>query len=252
MTDLHCHLLPGIDDGAKDVDMSLELLRQERNQGVTNIVFTSHFRPDHEDLHDFLKKRNKAFGTLMNAVQAEGSFNFSYKLGAEVYFSPTLAELDVESLCYTRSPYMLMEFSFTREPAFLDRVLFDLQTRGIRPIIAHVERYEWLRDRPDILHNLAASGIILQSNSSALLREGETERYIRKLIDYNMVKVLSSDAHHPERRPANLGSGLMYVSQNSGQERARELLQNGNRIFRGEEVIDNPPILPKRRFGKWV
>ncbi|MBR1704889.1 MAG: capsular biosynthesis protein, partial [Clostridia bacterium] len=67
MTDLHCHLLPGVDDGAKDVDMSLELLTQERNQGVTNIIFTSHFRPDREDLHAFLKKRNKAFGTLMDA-----------------------------------------------------------------------------------------------------------------------------------------------------------------------------------------
>ncbi|MBR1704593.1 MAG: capsular biosynthesis protein, partial [Clostridia bacterium] len=246
------HLLPGVDDGAKDVDMSLELLTQERTQGVTNIIFTSHFRPDREDLHAFLKKRNKAFGTLMDAVQSEGSFNFSYKLGAEVYFSPTLTELDVESLCFTRSPFLLLEFSFTREPAFLDRVLFDLQTRGVRPVIAHVERYEWLKDRPDILHSWVSSGIILQSNASALLKGGESERYISKLIDHNMVKVLSSDAHHPERRPANLGSGLMYVSQNLGQEKARELLQNGNRIFRGEDVIDNPPILPKRRFGKWV
>lgn len=252
MTDLHCHLLPGVDDGAKDVDMSLELLTQERNQGVTNIVFTSHFRPDHEDLHAFLKKRNRAFGTLMDAVQAEGSFNFSYKLGAEVYFSPTMAELDIAKLCYTRTPYLLMEFSFTREPAFLDRVLFDLQTKGIRPIIAHVERYTWLQDRPDLLYNWAASGIILQSNAGALLREGETAKNIQRLIDFNLVKVLSSDAHHPERRPADLGSGLMYVSQNIGQDKAKELLQNGNRIFRGEEVIDNPPTQPKRRFGKWV
>lgn len=252
MTDLHCHLLPGVDDGAKDVDMSLELLRQERNQGVTNIVFTSHFRPDSQDLHDFLKQRNRAFKTLMEALEEEEhSFNFSYKLGAEVYFSPTLTELDLEALCFTRSPYMLMEFSFTREPAFLEQVLFRLQTRGIRPIIAHVERYEWLKDRPDLLHKWASSGIILQANSGPLLRDGDTAKYLRKLIDCNMVKVLSSDAHHPERRPADLGSGLMYVSRNLGEERARELLQNGNRIFRGEDVIDHEPILPKRRFGKW-
>lgn len=252
MTDLHCHLLPGIDDGAKDIDMSKELLRQERNQGVTNIVFTSHFRPDHQDLHDFLKKRNQAFGSLMKSLEQQEGYNFSYKLGAEVYFSPTLTELDVESLCYTRTPYLLMEFSFTREPAFLERVLFDLQTRGIRPIIAHIERYSWLRDRPDILYNWASSGVIIQSNASPLLEEGETAKYISMLIDHNIVKVLSSDAHHPTRRPANLGSGLMYVSQNLGQDKARELLQNGNRIFRGEEVIDNPPIQPRRRFGKWV
>lgn len=252
MTDLHCHLLPGIDDGAKDIEMSLDLLRQERNQGVTNIVFTSHFRPDEENLHDFLKKRNRAFGSLMNTLEQRDGFNFSYKLGAEVYFSPTLAEMDVTPLCFTRSPYFLIEFSFTREPAFLDRVLFDLQTKGIRPIIAHIERYEWLKDRPDILYTWADSGIIIQSNAGPLLKEGETAKYISMLIEHNIVKVLSSDAHHPTRRPADLGSGLMYVAQNLGQDKAKDLLQNGNRIFRGEEVIDNPPTMPKRRFGKWV
>ncbi len=252
MTDLHCHLLPGIDDGAQDVEMSMELLRQERNQGVTNIVFTSHFYPEEKDLHTFLKQRNQAFGTLMKSLENQDGYTFSYKLGAEVYFSPRLVDMDVASLCFTRSPYLLMEFSFTREPAFLDRVMFDLQTKGIRPIIAHVERYEWLKDRPDILYSWANDGVILQSNAEPLLREGETARYISMLIEHNIVKVLSSDAHHPERRPANLGSGLMYVSQNLGQDKARELLQNGNRIFRGEEVIENTPTMPRRRFGKWV
>lgn len=253
MTDLHCHLLPGIDDGAKDVDMSLQLLRQERNQGVTNIVFTSHFRPEQTDLHDFLKQRNRAFGKLMEAVEAsDTTFDFNYKLGAEVYFSPSLTELEVEKLCFTRTPYLLLEFSFTREPAFLGDVLFRLQTRGIRPIIAHVERYAWLQDRPDLLYTWAESGILLQSNTSALLRDGETSKYIQKLIDWNLVKLLASDAHHPEKRPADLGSGLMFVSENMGTERARELLQNGNRVFRGEEVLDNPPIAPKRRLGHWV
>ncbi|MBR0363884.1 MAG: hypothetical protein IJH58_01895, partial [Clostridia bacterium] len=102
------------------------------------------------------------------------------------------------------------------------------------------------------LYTWANGGIIIQSNAGPLLREGETARYISMLIEHNIVKVLSSDAHHPTHRPADLGSGLMYVSQNLGQEKARELLQNGNRIFRGEDVIDNPPTMPKRRFGKWV
>lgn len=252
MTDLHCHLLPGIDDGAKDVDMSLQLLRQERNQGVTNIVFTSHYHPDQTELHTFLKRRNRAFGELMQAVEANGSFDFSYKLGAEVLYSPHLLDLELEQLCFTRTPYLLLEFSFTREPAFVDDVLFRMQTRGIRPIIAHVERYRWLEDRPERLYKWTESGILLQSNTTPLLRDGEHAKYISRLIDWNMVKLLSSDAHHPEKRPADLGSGLMYVSQRLGEERARELLQNGNRVFKGEEVLDHPPVFPKKRLGKWV
>lgn len=252
MTDLHCHLLPGIDDGAKDVDMALELLRQEQRQGVTNIVFTSHYRPDRTDLHDFLRRRNRAFGQLMEAVEQDGSFDFSYKLGAEVYFSPKLKELPVEKLCFTRTPYLLLEFSFTREPAFLDEILFDLRTRGIRPVIAHVERYAWLKERPELLYRWADSGILLQANASPLLANGDRSDYIRTLIECNQVKLLSSDAHHPEKRPANLGSGIVWVSKEMGNDRARELLQNGNRVFYGEEVIAHAPIMPKKRFGKWV
>ena len=253
MTDLHCHLLHGIDDGAKDVDMALELLRQERNQGSTNIVFTSHFRPDHIELHQFLKQRNRAFGELMKAVEEEGSpFDFSYKLGAEVYFTPTLTELDLRSLCFTRSPYLLLEFSFYREPAFVDEVLFDLRAKGIIPVIAHVERYTWLYEKPETLYRWVESGIVLQANAGPLVEGGDTADYIRRLIDWNMVKLLASDTHHPVHRPVNLGSGLMYISQEMGKERARELLQNGNRVFRGETVIDQPPIYPKKRFGRWV
>ncbi|MBR5754174.1 MAG: capsular biosynthesis protein [Clostridia bacterium] len=252
MTDLHCHILPGIDDGAKDVDMALDLLQQEQDQGVTNLVFTSHFYPDRSDFHEFLQKRHRAFGSLMEAVEQEGHFRFNYKLGAEVRFSPKLTELPVEKLCFTGTPYLLLEFPFSREPAFFDEVLFDLRTRGIRPIIAHIERYSWLKDRPDRLYSWVDSGLLLQANATPLLEGGEDGRSIKKLIDWNLVKVLSSDAHHPERRPANLGTGIIYVADTMGNERARELLQNGNRIFKGEEVIARAPIEPHKRLGKWV
>lgn len=252
MTDLHCHLLPGIDDGARDLNMSLALLRQEQAQGVTNLVFTSHFHPDEQDLHDFLKARNRAFGQLVKTLETRGPQPFAYKLGAEVYFSPMLSELDVSLLCFTRSPYLLIEFPFTREPAFIDRVLFDLMTRGVRPIIAHVERYEWLNERPEVLCDWANEGIVLQSNAGALLRDEKRARYIATLIDHNIVSVLSSDAHHPEHRPANLSAGYQAVADRLGEDTARELQENGNRIFRGEEILDRLPTMPKRRFGKWV
>lgn len=252
MTDLHCHLLPGIDDGAKDVDMALNLLAMEQEQGVDNIVFTSHFHPDDTELHEFLRRRNEAFGTLMEAAEAEGNFEFKYKLGAEVLFSPKLREIDVSKLTFTRTPYMLLEFSFTQKPALLDEVLYNLQSRGVRPVIAHVERYMWLRDHPDTFYDWAERGIILQSNAGPLLSGGSTGKFIEKLIGWNLVSVLSSDAHHPVKRPPNLGEGTMYVSQKLGKPCAHRLLNNGNRLFWGEEPLPADPQLPRKRFGKWV
>ena len=98
MTDLHCHILPGIDDGAKDVSVSLELLRKEYEDGVRNIAFTSHFNSERTTVEAFLEKRAAAYARLTEALKEE-PMDFRFKLGSEVYFSPKLCELDAKALC---------------------------------------------------------------------------------------------------------------------------------------------------------
>lgn len=98
MTDLHCHILPGIDDGAKDVSVSLELLHKEYEDGVRNIAFTSHFNSERTTVEAFLEKRAAAYARLTEALKEE-PMDFRFKLGSEVYFSPKLCELDAKALC---------------------------------------------------------------------------------------------------------------------------------------------------------
>ena len=120
MTDLHCHILPNIDDGAKDVSISLRLLEKEYADGVRNIAFTSHFNSEWTTPDAFLQKRAAAYETLTAALPTgPEAMQFRFKLGCEVYFSPKLCELDAKALCIGDTSYMLVEFPTTHKPHFI-------------------------------------------------------------------------------------------------------------------------------------
>ena len=144
MTDLHCHILPGIDDGAKDTAVSLELLRREYEDGVRNIAFTSHFNSERTTVEAFTAKRQAAFEQLTAALEGQ-PMQFDFKLGAEVFFSPGLCELDTRALCMGDTAYLLLEFPTTHKPHFIRQTLYQLQQQGIVPLIAHIERYPEVR-----------------------------------------------------------------------------------------------------------
>ena len=126
MTDLHCHILPGMDDGAKDTAVSLELLHREYEDGVRNIAFTSHFNSERTTVDAFTAKRQAAFEQLTAALEGQ-PMQFDFKLGAEVFFSPGLCELDTRALCMGDTAYLLLEFPTTHKPHFIRQTLYNLQ-----------------------------------------------------------------------------------------------------------------------------
>ena len=118
MTDLHCHILPNIDDGAKDVSISLRLLEKEYADGVRNIAFTSHFNSEWTTPDAFLQKRAAAYETLTAALPTgPEAMQFRFKLGCEVYFSPKLCELDAKALCIGDTSYNKIVVFIDRSPA---------------------------------------------------------------------------------------------------------------------------------------
>ena len=168
MTDLHCHILPGIDDGAKDTTVSLELLRREYEDGVRNIAFTSHFNSERTTVEAFTAKRQAAFEQLTAALEGQ-PMQFDFKLGAEVFFSPGLCELDTRALCMGDTAYLLLEFPTTHKPHFIRQTLYNLQQQGIVPLIAHIERYPYVLEDPTLLYDWVAAGAYAQINAGALL-----------------------------------------------------------------------------------
>lgn len=250
MTDLHCHILPGIDDGAKDVSVSLELLRREKQDGVNNIAFTSHFNSERTTIEAYTEKRARAFDTLCGALKNE-PMDFEFKLGAEVFFSPKLCDLDVGKLCMGDTSYMLIEFPTTHKPHFISQTLQDLQARGILPLIAHIERYPYVMNNPQLLYQWVAAGAYAQINAGALL-DAKTRKQLLKFISWGLVHVVSTDTHSPDKRPPKMREAIDILEKKLGPEAAQEIVRNGDELFHDQELDSSQPHNPKKVLGLWV
>lgn len=245
MTDLHCHILPGIDDGAKDVSVSLELLRKEYEDGVRNIAFTSHFNSERTTVEAFLEKRAAAYARLTEALKEE-PMDFRFKLGSEVYFSPKLCELDAKALCMGDTAYMLMEFPTTHKPHFIKQTLYALQEQGILPLIAHIERYPYVLDDPTLLYEWVAAGAYAQINAGALLQDAKLRKKLCKFISWGLVHVLSTDTHSPDKRPPRMAEGIQMLQKALGTEIADRIVRNGDELFDDQELDIISPHQPKK------
>lgn len=238
MTDLHTHILPGMDDGPKDIPAALALLEQEYAQGVRNVALTSHYHCEAEDLDAFLARRERAFSALSEAAPRD----MTLKRGCEVFFSPALLSLDVRKLCLEGTSSLLLELPILQKPAFLNEVLLGLTSRGITPLIAHAERYLYVQRDPRLLTEWIDLGARIQVNA------GSDAAFIRKLLRWGLVHVMASDAHHASHRPADLRSGLNKLSE----EDAARLKQNAELFFTGQSVPTGEVRTPKRVLGFWI
>ena len=247
LVELHCHILPGIDDGARDLDMSMSLIRREVSDGVVGVVFTPHFHYERITVEKFVELRKAAFRQVAAAVRTEG-LRVAGKLGAEVYYSTALPSLDLSKLAFADTSYILIEFPTTIQPPGIDETLFAIRAQGYTPILAHVERYPFVTEDPTLLYNWVNAGCLAQINATGLIREGHTSRWLHKLLDWNLVHLLSSDCHHPEKRPPNLREGFAHLPPAV----ARRLQKNAIEVYLGNEFRVPDPTEPKYRFGHWV
>lgn len=178
LVDLHCHLLPGIDDGAKDIGMTLALLRQELADGAAGLVFTPHFYYERTTLEEFAAKRKAALRQTAEAVRREG-LPLAAKAGAEVYYTPVLPTLDLSQLCFAGTRYLLIELPTTFHPSGIEDTLYAVQQQGYTPILAHVERYPYVTEDPTLLYRWVAAGALAQVNAAGLIRGGHTAKLLQ-------------------------------------------------------------------------
>lgn len=227
MTDLHTHILPGMDDGARDVKTSLEMLRMEREQGVDRVIFTPHFYREQEDVFSFLARRRQALSRLEKAIEQlsvrERGALPRWELGAEVAWMPNLADREeLKSLCLGQSNYFLLELPFTPWGDQIISQLYDLLSRGeYIPVIAHLDRY-WDRQRHDQIAELLRLGVPIQLSASTLLKFFSRRKALR-MIQQGQVHLLASDCHSLHHRPPNLGPAIKVVARRLGRRQARRL-----------------------------
>jgi len=208
LVDLHCHLLPGIDDGPADIEASVALAAAYLAAGITRVAATPHVNLRHRNRSGVIAERREE----LSARLEEESIALTIESGAEVS-APAAGELDddeLRRLTLGGGDWLLAEPP-TRASAFdIHAAVFAIQERGFRVLLAHPERNPALQRDLDLVGDLVTGGIRTQVTAEALTgRYGDAaERCSRELFDRGLVHVLASDAHHATERPPGLAEEL--------------------------------------------
>lgn len=242
MLDLHCHLLPGIDDGAVDLKMALEMARIAGADGIHTIACTPHIYPGMYE--------NNAHGirAAIVALQAElDQRGIALRLveGADVHLDLDL----VGSIRAGRVPtlagsrYLLLEPPHHVAPPRFEEAVFELMTAGIVSVITHPERLSWVDTHYDLFVRLAKRGVWMQITAGALTgRFGRRVQYWgQRFVGEGHCQVLATDAHHPQRRPPLLAEAREAAAALVGREAAEHMV-----VTRPAGVVANadPATLP--------
>lgn len=237
MTDLHTHILPGIDDGAKDAQESLAMLRMEREQGVDTVVLTPHFYRDKENPKHFLQRREKSMLTLGKRIlelpEPERGALPRLLIGAEVAWAPNLADWDeLPELCIGETKNLLLEMPFTPWNDRMIDQIYDLISRtGITPVIAHLERYLKIQ-RPEHIRELLEVGAPVQVSGDVLLHF-MSRGSAMKLLKNRQAHLLASDCHNCTTRRPDLKAALNVVRQKLGSHRTETLIRCADELAGG-------------------
>ena len=214
MIDIHTHILPGVDDGSKDVEESIKMLGILSAQGVDTVVATPHFYIEMTDAKTFLEKRNMAAEMLEEKLNSADFERPRIALGAEVQFYNELHMLDeLEDLCINGTNYILVEMPFIEWTERTYQVLEQMcVNRDVVPVIAHLERYREFKKNPETAIWLKELGALVQINSESLY-ERSTRRSALKMIKNELVAFIGSDAHNTTTRPPCLGDAFEIINK---------------------------------------
>ncbi len=218
MIDFHSHILPEMDDGAKDIEESLALLLSLREQGVTTVVATPHYR-GRCSIKRFLKDRQKSYDKLKAAMDATGEQYPEIILGAEVAVSGyILQHHGLDRLCIEGTNYLLAEMPDKHWAPYLYHVIYTLSAQyRLNVIIAHVDRYFTSFGRNNKILKLIEMQPIFQINTSSLML-GKGKKLLKWLDSFGVNIILGTDCHNTTNRLPHYSKPAQYIIKKYGQE----------------------------------
>lgn len=233
LTDIHCHMLPHVDDGPGKVEEATKLLEESYKQGIRRIIVTPHYRP--EMFEPSMKRVCYSYNHLRGIAADIG---IELRLGCEYYRNEKIVRhmTNHNRPTMAGSKYVLVEFSPGDLFQVLRNYVYDLVTNGFRPIVAHIERYLCCAEIEKV-RELKDMGASIQVNASAILGDDGrmTKRYCAQLMKADLIDFIASDSHDIKTRKPNLGKCASYVSRKMGKPYAK-------RIF-----VTNPENIIKKR-----
>ena len=233
LIEMHSHILPGIDDGAKNVEMSLKMIEKLKDQGATKILLTPHYYSDTISLDDFLRKREEAYNTLVKEIPSGYPELIP---AAEVYISQYLFNnKSIKDLCIGSSNYVLIEHPFSArfDDKDYDRLLNLYCDYRVKPVLAHIERYRALMDDKYKLADLIEIGCLPQVNISTFAQAPRRiKKKLFKFLNNGQIMLLGSDCHNLDTRPPEYEEGINAIIKESGQEAVDVLMRNASVLLK--------------------
>lgn len=238
MIDVHCHILPAVDDGAGSLDESRRMLEIAYKEGIRTIFATSHY---HSEMKDDVWKRKKEALMQTRAEAEKISANLRIVPGAEVFYSEKAVEELAEGRIWTMngSSYVLTEFAPYEEYSYIKRGLQNLQYHGFWPILAHAERYEELADQQRVAE-LVSMGVFIQINAGSVLGKNgrQIKKYVLKLLKSRQVHFIGTDAHGSRHRRPLMEKCAAYIKRKTDEQYCRMICQENARKIIRREYID--------------
>lgn len=258
MVDIHCHILPGMDDGAETIEQSVEMAEMAIADGITHVVATPHANAEYRYDPDLIRRRR-------DELQGRVGDRLTLATGCDFHLNfENLQDLRGNPAKYTinQKNYLLVEFADFSIPPGTDDTLHQLLLLGVSPIITHPERNRLIRSKPEMLRKWLRQGCYVQITAQSLLGGfGEsTQKQAKEWLEQDMVHFFASDAHNTAKRPLRLRQAFEATAEQRGEGVARALFfDNPLAAFEGRPLPYEPEppeesarTAPRRRRKRFL
>lgn len=237
--DMHCHLLPGVDDGPKKMEDAMALLRQEYDDGVRTVYLTPHYRKGmFECPADEIARQFDALQTQAKQVFPD----LKLRLGCEIHVNMDIAEEIKSGRCPTMgdTDLVLLEFSEAADKKYILERCHNLINKGYEPIFAHAERCVSVRKDLELLQRLVDMGVYIQMSAGSIIGEEGFfwKQFCKKAMQRDLLHFIGSDAHNLKDRKPNIGKCAAYIEKVMGTD------------YRDQIMCVNPMEIVERSIGK--
>lgn len=250
MIDIHSHILPGIDDGAQTMNESIEMAKVAVNEGITTIIATPHHK---NNQFNNLKSSILTKVNELNTILKQENIPLSVLPGQEVrIYGEVIEDYNKEEiLTLNHTKYLFIEFPSSSVPRYAERLLYELQTEGIIPVIVHPERNKELQEKPDLLYQFVQNGSLTQVTASSVVGYfgKNVKKFSEQLIRHNLTHFVASDAHNIHNRNFKIVEALDMIKENFGLEYIYLFKENAELLIEDKNIIKEiPERIQRKKF----
>ncbi|WP_186576564.1 tyrosine-protein phosphatase [Aquibacillus kalidii] len=247
MIDINCHILPGLDDGAKHMEESIAMAKEALNQGIDKIIAT----PTHMDgkYHNFKKEIMIGINELNRRLNEEG-IDLEVLPGQKIRINgDLLGSMDKDHLLDLNngSRYILIDLPYNHVPQYTGQVIFDLQLQGYKPILVHPEKHQQFMEEPNALYELVKNGALVQIASDSVVGKSgkKVQKLTHTLIEANLTHFIGSEAK--DHSQFTYKKAISELRKRYGNSIAYYYIENAVLLTQGQTVLGDPPTKVSKR-----